>query len=196
MKKKQRWAQLILISIGLFLFVVTYLYYPNMYKDKVIESQTVQKDSDDVFNDNTSTSFKNVTYQGLTSAEQKFSIKAKSAYVLDENPELVFMKNMKVEIYLNDGRIVRIRSDLGRYHKESHDTWFEENVIADDGDTKIFAENLDLLATKNYVEIYNDVYLDYTTGNLVADKIDYNFETKNFKVSMFDDKKIKAKVIQ
>ena len=30
---------------------------------------------------------------------------------------------------------------------------------------------------------YNDVNLDYTTGSLQADKIDYNFETKYFKIS-------------
>ena len=58
------------------------------------------------------------------------------------------------------------------------------------------AENLDMLATKNFVEIYNEVILNYTTGQLQADKIDYDFETKHFKVSMFDDKSIKMKVIQ
>ena len=33
-------------------------------------------------------------------------------------------------------------------------------------------------------------------GLIIADKIDYNFETKNFKISMFDDKAVKMKVIQ
>ena len=66
-----------------------------------------------------------------------------------------------------------------------------------DGETKIFAENLDLLATKNFVKIYNNVKLNYTTWVLIkADKIDYDFETKYFKVSMFDDKTVKMKVIK
>ena len=52
------------------------------------------------------------------------------------------------------------------------------------------------MATENSVEIYNNVILNYTTGSLRADKIDYNFETKYFKVSMFDDKTIKMKVIK
>ena len=34
MRKKQRKAQLALVSIGVLLFVLTYLYYPNLYKDK------------------------------------------------------------------------------------------------------------------------------------------------------------------
>ena len=52
------------------------------------------------------------------------------------------------------------------------------------------------MATENSVQIYNNVKLDYNTGSLRADKIDYDFETKYFKVSMFNDEKIKMKVIK
>ena len=97
---------------------------------------------------------------------------------------------------MNDGRIVKITSTKGSYNKTTYDCFFENNVRATDGETEIFSENLDLLATESSVEIYNNVILNYTTGSLRADKIDYNFETKYFKVSMFDDKTIKMKVIK
>ena len=74
--------------------------------------------------------------------------------------------------------------------------FFEENVKASDESTIILANNLDLLATKNSVEVYNNVSLDYTTGYLRADKINYNFETKQFKVSMFDSSPVKVKIIK
>ena len=102
---------------------------------------------------------------------------------------------MHVVLYLNDGRIVNITSDEGRYNKITYDCFFEKNVIANDGETQILAKNLDLLATDNIVKIYNDVDLYYPTGSLQADMIDYDFETKYFKVSMFDDKDIKMKLI-
>ena len=57
-------------------------------------------------------------------------------------------------------------------------------------------ENLDLLANENFIKIYNNVKLNHPMGVLFSDKIDYDFETKYFKVSMFDEKKIKMKVIQ
>ena len=195
MKKKQQKAQLVLISIGLILILLTYLYYPYINKDKLQNNQLVQKDSEKNLNDTQST-FKNVEYEGMTSAMQKFSVTSESAYILDKNPALVFMKKMRVELYLNDGRIVTIISDHGRYHKESHDCWFVKNVIADDGETKIFAENLDLLATKNFVKIYQQVKLIHPTGSFQADQVDYDFETKYFKVSMFGEKTVKMKVIQ
>jgi lipopolysaccharide assembly outer membrane protein LptD (OstA) len=99
-------------------------------------------------------------------------------------------------LYLKDGRIVNIISDRGKYNKITHDCFFEENVKATDGETKIFAENLDLLATENFIKVYNNVKLNHPMGLIIADKIDYNFETKNFKISMFDDKAVKMKVIQ
>ena len=154
MKRKQQKAQLVLISIGLLLILLTYLYYPYMNKNKLQDDQFVQKDSEKTLNDAQST-FENVEYEGITSTMQRFSVKSESAYILDKNPDLVFMKKMRVELYLKDGRIVTIISDRGRYHKESHDCWFVENVVADDGETKIFANNLDLLATKNFVKIIN-----------------------------------------
>ena len=195
MKRKQQKAQLVLISIGLLLILLTYLYYPYMNKNKLQDDQFVQKDSEKTLNDAQST-FENVEYEGITSTMQKFSVKSESAYILDKNPDLVFMKKMRVELYLKDDRIVTIISDRGKYHKESHDCWFEENVVADDGETKIFANNLDLLATENFVKIYQQVKLIHPTGTLQADQVDYDFETKYFKVSMFDEKTVKMKVFQ
>ena len=81
-------------------------------------------------------------------------------------------------------------------NKVTYDCFFEENVFASDGETEIYGNNLDLLATEDTAKIYNNVTLNNTLGLLEADKINYNFETKNFKVSMFNDELIKMKVIQ
>ena len=109
---------------------------------------------------------------------------------------LVYMKSMHVTLYLDDERIVTITSNKGKYNKVSQDCFFEENVKATDGGTKIFAENLDLLATENLAKAYNKVKLNHPTGSLRADKVDYDFQTKYFKISMFGDKVVKMKVIR
>ena len=196
MKKKQQKTQLALISIGLLLILLTYFYYPYMNKDKLIKNQSVREDLENTTDNAQITTFESVEYEGLYDLDKPFSVKSESAYILDEDPDLVFMKTMMVKIYLNDGRIVSIISDFGRYHKESHDCWFEKNVIVNDGETKIFAENLDLLATEKFVKIYNKVRLNNPTGSLQADQIDYDFETKYLKVSMFDDKVVKMKIAE
>ena len=194
MKKKQRGVQFALISIGLLLFILTYYYYPSIKKDKLLKDQSVNKDFQK--NMDQPTSFENLEYKGLYDLNKPFKVKSKEAYILSEEPEIVYMKNMYVTLYLSDNRIVEITSLKGRYNKENYNCFFEQDVLATDGDTIITAKNLDLLATKNIMKVYNDVNLDNATGSLQADKIDYNFETKYFKASMFGDKEIKMKVIQ
>ena len=196
MKKKQRRVQLLLVLIGLLLFVLTYLYYPNLNRNKIFEKQYLKKDFEKTLSENQVTTFKNIEYKGIYYIDKPFTVKSENAYILNKEPDIVYMNNMRVILHLNDGRIVNIVSDKGRYNKETHDCFFEQNVKATDGSTKIFAENLDLLATKNFAKIYNNVNLDYISGYLQADKIIYDFETKYFKVSMFHDKTVKMKVIR
>ena len=194
--KKQHKTQLTLLLTGIMLFVLTYVYYPNLNKNKFLKNKTVQEDEKVSLDSKRDTSFENVKYKGFYNLDKLFTVEAEKAYILSEKTDVVYMNNMQVILYLNDGRIVNITSNKGKYNKTTYDCFFENNVRATDGETEIFSENLDLLATENSVEIYNNVILNYTTGSLRADKIDYNFETKYFKVSMFDDKTIKMKVIQ
>ena len=196
MKKKQRGVQFVLVSIGLLLLILTYFYYPSIKKDKLLKDQSVNKDFQKVDDRDQATSFENLEYRGLYDLDKPFKVKSKEAYILNQEPDIVYMKNMYVILYLSDNRIVEITSLKGRYNKENYNCFFEQDVLAVDGETIITAENLDLLATKNIMKVYNDVNLDNATGSLQADKIDYNFETKYFKVSMFGDKAIKMKVIQ
>ena len=196
MKKQQR-VQIILVLTGLFLIFSTYFYYPYMNKDKQLKSQSVLEKSDETVRDDNSSNFENVEYNGIYDFNNPFVVKSEKAYIMNDEPDILYMTNMHVILSLADGRIVNIVSDQGTYNKVTYDCYFEKNVKATDGDTVILAENLDLLATKNSVEIYNSVKLNYPTGSLVADKVNYDFKTKYFRVSMFDDNEtIKMRVVE
>ena len=195
MKKKQLIIQSSLVAIGLLLFVFTYFYYPSINKNKIIVEETFEKDSENLTKEE-NTAFENIEYKGLYDFDKPFKVKSKNAFILNEEPDIVYMENMHVILYLDDNRIVEITSQKGRYNKSNYNCYFENDIVASDGDTLITAQNLDLLAAENFVEIYNDVSLDYTTGSLKADRIEYDFKTKNFKVSMYDDKTIKMKVVR
>ena len=196
MKKKQQKIQIILISIGLLLILITYFYYPYMKEVELVRDQPAQKDLGEGTTDDESTFFENVEYKGLYDLNKPFIIRSEKAYILNEKPDVVHMIRMHVILYLSDGRIVNIVSNKGKYNKKTYDCFFEDDVKATDGETNIFAENLDFLATKNSAIVYNDVSLNYPTGSIQADKMDYDFETKYFRVSMFDDNAVKIKVIE
>ena len=195
MKKKQQGIQLALVSIGILLIIATYFYFPSIKKDKILKDQSIIKETQKAERDDESTFFEKLEYKGLYDLDKPFNVKSNEAYILKNDPDVVYMKNMHVTLYLSENRIVKITSLKGRYNKENYNCFFEQDVIATDGETTITAENIDLIATKSIMKVYNDVNLNNATSSLQADKIDYNFETKYFKVSMFDDKRINMKVL-
>ena len=196
MKENRKLIQIILIFAGLFLIIATYYYYPKINKDKLRGSVIQDKPIDITDKASKDNTFENVEYKGLYDFDKPFIIISEKAYVLSENPNIIYMDNMKVTMDMSDGRTVIITGDKGTYNKETYDCFFENNVKATDGETIIRSENLDLFASKDLVSIYNDVNLTNKNGSLKADKVDYDFEAKYYKISMFDDRKVKIKLIQ
>ena len=200
MRKKEKKIQAVLFILGVFLILLTYFYYPYINKNKsdLVENKT-QEESINVSKEKNqdATIFEKLEYQGIYDLDKKFIVKSEKAHIYNIEPDIVYMTNMHVILYLKDGRTVNILSDKGKYNKVNYDCFFEKNVRATDGDTKIFSDNLDLLGNESSVKIYNNVSINYPTGSLLrADKVDYDFETKFFKVSMFNDKQINMKIFK
>ena len=200
MRKKEKKIQAVLFILGVFLILLTYFYYPYINKNKsdLVENKT-QEESINVSKEKNqdATIFEKLEYQGIYDLDKKFIVKSEKAHINQEDPDIVIMKNMHVIFYLKDGRVVNIFSDEGKYNKLNYDCFFEKNVKASDGEIKIFSDNLDLLGNESSVKIYNNVNISYPTGSMVsADKIDYDFEKKHFKISMFEDKRIKMKIFK
>ena len=195
MIQKQKNIQIALILAGVILFFLTYFYLPGLNKIKDIDNKT-SKSKENVINDGQSTNFENLEFKGLYDFNNPFVVKSETAYTLNDEPDIIYMKKMNLLLYLKDGRIVEITSQKGSYNKINYNCYFEQEVLVTDGETKITADNLDLIAEKNFVEIYNNVNLDHISGQLHADKINYDFETKHFKVSMFGSEFVKMRIIQ
>lgn len=197
MKTNIKTLQISIISFAFLLIIVTYFYIPKIeerkLKEKALQKNEIIEDS----NESIENIFEKVTYEGIYQIENPFVIKAETAKILSEEPSIVYMNSMDVTIKLKSGEIVVITSDSGRYDKINYDIFFEGNVKAIHKDTELFSDNLDLLADQQ-ATIYNNVVLsDKNTGFLKADLIKYDFESKKYKISMYENKKkIKAKLIE
>ena len=189
--------QTALVLFGFLLILATYFLYP-LLKQKTFKKSIVEKQSTIVDDDaeNKSNTFENVEYKGIYNLDKEFTVKSEKAYILDENPEIVHMQTMVVVLQMNDGRIITITSDTGTYNKVTYDSYFVDYVKATDGSTIISSDNLDLIATKDFATAYNDVILKDKKSSLQADKVDYDFVTKKYAISMFDKEKIKIKLVQ
>ena len=160
MKENRKLIQIILIFTGLFLIIATYFYYPKINQNK-LRGSVIQDEPTDITDEaNKDNTFENVEYKGLYDFDKPFIIISEKAYILSENPNIVYMTDMKVTINMGDERTVIISGDKGTYNKETYDCFFESvnnPVEATDGETIIQSGNLDLIATKDMVSIYNNV---------------------------------------
>ena len=193
--RRRNIVQITLMFFGILLILLTYFLYPILNKKKTISEQifiTEENKTDDVQGDY----FENIEYNALYRDDNKFKINSKKAYISKEEPDIVHMVNMRVNIEMVDGRIIVITSDKGIYDKKTYDCYFQDNVQATDGETILLAKNIDLLASEDNATIYNNVVLTSNNGSVFADRIDYDFKTKYYKVSMFDNERIKVKLIQ
>jgi len=198
MKTNRKLIQIFLVSIGFLIIIGTYLLYPkiekNRLKGSVVENeQPLIKDKD---NENQGSKFEELEFRGFYNFDNPFLIASEEAIISPENSNIVYMTNIKITIEMNDGRTVIIVGDKGKYNKATYDCYLENNVIASDGETEILSDNLNLLSSKDSASIYNNVVVNNKNGQLKADKVDYNFESKYYKISMFRDERVKIKLIE
>ena len=195
--KTNKKVQISLASIGLILILATYFLYPRLNESKIISEKIIDIDKEKIdTNEEIVNTFENVEYKGLYDKNNPFVVKSDSAYILITDTDIVYMKTMHLVLFMNDGRKVNITSDKGRYNKITYDTFFEDNVKATDGENVVLSENLDLIASEDVAHIYNNVILKNDKSSLQADKIDYDFETRYYHISMYKDKKVKIKLVQ
>ena len=194
MKINRNTTQLGLLIVGLFLILITYFLYPKIEEKKY--SKIITEDKKIETTEEESNTFQNVEYRGLYDFNNEFTVNSEKARILTKEPNIVYMNNMRVVIEMNDGRVVVITSNNGSYNKKTYDCFFVDNVKATDEKTIIFADNLDLLSSKDSATVYNNVVLNSERATLEADIVHYDFETKKYKVSMLNGEKVKIRLIE
>ena len=196
MKDSRKLIQIFLVSIGLLIIIGTYLLYPKIEKNR-LKGSVVEKEQPLIEdNQNAGSKFEELEFRGFYNFENPFIIVSEEAIISSENSDIVYMTNMKITIKMNDGRNIIITGDKGKYNKVTYDCYLENNVLASDGETEILSDNLNLVSSKDFASIYNNVVVNSKNGQLKADKVDYNFESKYYKVSMFKDERVKIKITE
>ena len=194
MSSNKKKVQIALLLFGFILIFFTYFFYPKITQKKSLQVNTEIKKPLKI-EEEQSNVFESVSYEGFYNVINPFTLKSENAYILDEDSNIVYMKKMHVTIYMNNGSVVNIVSDKGTYNKTTYDCYFVNNVKASDGETLVYADNLDLLASNDSASVYNNVVINSDKSSLRADQINYNFEEKNYHISMYDDKQIEIKII-
>ena len=191
---KTKFIQITLLLLALFLIFFTYFF--NLKKKQpsanLDQAKTIEPDRQ---KEKAANTFSNVEYSGLDRNGNRFVIASEYADFETTKPDAIRMKQILCTFYFKDETRLTIRSSAGTYNNITGDMEFTG------GDVKmnyleniLFAEKASFSNTKNELLIEGNVKTKSPEGELQADKLNFNLDSKKLKISMYNDKKVNIKV--
>ena len=191
MIKKRRVFQLSLVFLGL--IIIFFTYFDNFEKKKtldIVEDDTFETKE---FNEEELNKFVDVEYQGIDNSGNTFVIGSKYAEFEKERPEIINMQEVKCVFYFKDKTILTIISDAGIYNNISNDMKFSDNVKMDYLENILFSDRAIYNNYENQLLVAGNITGKGPTTNLEADELDFDLNTKNLKISMYNEERVNIK---
>ena len=136
----------------------------------------------------------NVSYSSKDARENEYTVNASKGEIDYDNPNTIFLTEVKAVVKLTNSNNVTITSDYGKYNTNNFDTIFSKNVMITYLDNKITGEYLDFSLKRNSMIISRKVVYTNPENILKADVIEINITTKDTKIFMYkDNKKVNIK---
>ena len=182
--------QVFLILFVLFLSIFFYINY--FYKkDTELVSNQDEIRSTNLSESPDTTTIKEILYESYDNEGNKFTIKSKSGTFDEKKKDEINMINVEAKIDLANGTFIRLVSDTAKYNSSNSNTKFIKNVRLGYLGHKINSDNIDVIFTESKIEAYNNLIYRNSDIKLSADKVELDLITKNTKIFMFDNSKVK-----
>jgi len=192
MTNKKKIFQLSLIFIGLLIIFFTYFFNLEQKQTSDISSESEIKVNEEFLEEGVNR-FENVEYKGIDNTGNKFTIGSQFAEFKKDKPELIFMENVECFFTFKDNTVLLISSKKGIYNNISNDMQFSEDVKMDYLENTIFSDRANFNNYENQLLIAGNVRGDGPTTNLKADELDFDLNTKDLKISMYSEERVKIK---
>ena len=170
-----------LIIISMTVFYKKYFMKENSQKNiKFLKDITTEKTEA-----NENNSIKNLKYEINLDQNKRYIIKANlSELIYVEQVEFVKMQKVKANLFDENNYTLTISSDNALYNSSNNNTKFEDNVLIDYMNNKIYSNKLDLDFRNNIIKIYDEVLYFGANGNVKSDNISINLLTKKIDIFM------------
>mgnify|MGYP001266964135 CR=1 FL=1 len=119
----------------------------------------------------------------------KYKIEAKKGNIDKDNPDIIYLENVKAIISLQNAEYISIESKFAKYNSKNFDTLFSDSVSIDYGEHFLKSEFLDLSFENSLVSIYDNVRYLSGISSLKADKAEIDILNKKTKIFMEDPSK-------
>ena len=197
-KKKLKFIQITLILLGL--IIIFFIYSKNFQKDqgKEILSKDakikITKELDSKKNTSEGNKFFNIEYSGFDLSGNRYILKSKEATTNPSDEELIFMVDVEAIFYFKDDTKLQVFSKSGIYNNKTLDMQFKENVKAFYENSKLLANEAEYSNSLGFLTISDNVRVDDTRGNLIADKLFFDIKKQTLNIDSFNDGKINANI--
>ena len=192
MTNKKKIFQLSLVFIGLLIIFFTYFFNLEKKQPSEVVTETETKENEEFLEEGVNR-FENVEYKGIDNTGNKFTIGSQFAEFKKEKPELIFMENVECFFTFKDNTVLLISSKKGIYNNISNDMQFSEDVKMDYLENTIFSDRANFNNYENQLLIAGNVRGDGPTTNLKADELDFDLNTKDLKISMYNEDRVNIK---
>lgn len=192
MTNKKKIFQLSLVFIGLLIIFFTYFFNIEKKQPSEVVTETETQENEEFLEEGVNR-FENVEYKGIDNTGNKFTIGSQFAEFKKEKPELIFMENVECFFTFKDNTVLLISSKKGIYNNISNDMQFSEDVKMDYLENTIFSDRANFNNYENQLLIAGNVRGDGPTTNLKADELDFDLNTKDLKISMYSEERVKIK---
>ncbi len=192
MLTKRKFFQLTLILIGLFVLFFTYFFQDFKKKPILVEDKkedVVKKD----FEEGEVNKFENVEYQGIDNSGNRFVIGSNYAQFEEERPEIINMQEIECTFYFKDNTVLTIIADSGIFNNITNDMKFSENVKMEYLENILFSDRAIFNNYENQLLVAGNVKGENLQSKLQADELDFDLNTKNLKISMYNDERVNVK---
>ena len=134
----------------------------------------------------------NISYESQDIEGRQYIIKSQKGIVSKDNPNKIKMENVDAKIILIDGTSIKITSNYAVYNNIGYDTKFSSNVEVKHLDHKIKSDYLILSFKRNQLEAYNNLTYENLDLIMFADKIIFDFISRNTKIFNLDESNVKV----
>ena len=174
------------------LFVIFFFYYEYFFLKKERESLDITNKNQNIETIQSENNLiRKLEYLSIDKNGNRYLITSEFGEISNVDSNIMLMTNVMARIDLYKKDTIYLSSNSAKYNTLNFDTNFYKNVTLKYIGHDISSENLDLFFKKNFVWIYNNVIYKDSTNKLIADKIEIDIITKDSKIFMLDNKKLK-----
>ena len=176
---KKTYVQLFLIFILIFISLFLFFKY---FKKSGFESN-INKNLELTTSTGESL-IQDLKYQSTDKKGNKYEIVAKKGNIDKNNPDIIYLENVRAIILLQNSDLISIRSNFAKYNIRNFDTLFNDSILVNYEEHVLKSDFLDLSFENNLVSLYENVRYLSGISSLKADKAEIDILNKKTKIFM------------